>query len=82
MARLSVNMDPGTVRIFPAIKLFVPFSAGKPSGKPQDFLTGFIADENKSEVYGRPVGVAVLKDGSLLVADDGGNTIWRIAYTK
>ena len=62
--------------------VFVPFSAGKPSGKPQDFLTGFIADENKSEVYGRPVGVAVLKDGSLLVADDGGNTIWRIAYTK
>jgi glucose/arabinose dehydrogenase len=62
--------------------VFVPFSAGKPSGKPQDFLTGFIADETKSEVYGRPVGVAVLKDGSLLVADDGGNTIWRIAYNK
>jgi len=62
--------------------VFVPFSGGKPSGQPQDFLTGFIADEEKSEVFGRPVGVAVLADGSLLVADDGGNTIWRISYKK
>lgn len=62
--------------------IFVPFAGGKPSGKPQDFLTGFIADESKSEVYGRPVGVAVLGDGSLLVADDAGNTVWRVAYKK
>lgn len=60
--------------------VYVPFSNGQPSGKPEDFLTGFIADESKSEVYGRPVGVAVLADGSLLVADDGGNIIWRVSY--
>jgi len=59
--------------------VFVPFQNGIPSGEAEDFLTGFIADENKKEVYGRPVGVAVLKDGSLLVADDGGNKIWRIS---
>ncbi|HEX6192481.1 MAG TPA: sorbosone dehydrogenase family protein [Chitinophagaceae bacterium] len=62
--------------------VFVPFSGGKPSGNPQDFLTGFIADAAKSDVYGRPVGVAVMADGSLLVADDAGNTVWRVAYTK
>jgi glucose/arabinose dehydrogenase len=62
--------------------VYVPFSNGKPTGKPQDFLTGFIADDGKNEVYGRPVGVAVLNDGSLLVADDGGNMIWRVSYNK
>ncbi len=62
--------------------VFVPFNNGSPSGKPQDFLTGFIANEDKNEVYGRPVGVAVLPDGSLLVADDGGNAIWRVSYSK
>ena len=58
---------------------FVPFKEGEPAGDAADFLTGFIADEAKSEVYGRPVGVAVAKDGSLLVADDGSNVIWRVA---
>jgi len=58
--------------------VFVPFANGKPSGKPQDFLTGFIADANKNNVYGRPVGVAFTQDGALLVADDAGKTIWRI----
>jgi len=58
--------------------VFIPFTNGKP-GKPEDFLTGFIADESKSEVYGRPVGVTPLADGSLLVADDSGNTIWRVS---
>lgn len=58
--------------------VFVPFKNGKPSGKPEDFLTGFIADAEKSEVYGRPVGIAVANDGALLVADDAGNTIWRV----
>jgi glucose/arabinose dehydrogenase len=61
--------------------VFVPFENGKP-GTPEDFVTGFIADESKNEVYGRPVGVAVLPDGSLLVADDSGNTIWRIAANR
>ncbi len=58
---------------------FVPFKDGKPSGKIEDFLTGFIANREKSEVYGRPVGVAVMADGSLLVADDAANTIWRVS---
>jgi glucose/arabinose dehydrogenase len=59
--------------------VFVPFSNGKPTGDPQDFLTGFIADKDKQEVYGRPVGVHVLPDGALLVADDASNTIWRVS---
>lgn len=58
---------------------FVPFSNSKPAGKMEDFLTGFIADPGKNEVYGRPVGVATMKDGSLLVADDAGNTIWKVS---
>ncbi len=62
--------------------VFVPFRNGKPSGKPEDFLTGFINDLSKSEVYGRPVGIAVLADGSMLVSDDVSNTIWRISYAK
>jgi glucose/arabinose dehydrogenase len=62
--------------------VFVPFKNGQPSGNPRDFLTGFIANEDKNEVYGRPVGVAVLKDGSLVVADDGGNTIWKVSYKR
>jgi glucose/arabinose dehydrogenase len=61
---------------------FVPFRNGKPSGKMEDFLTGFISDADKGEVYGRPVGVAVLPDGSLLVADDAGNCIWRVSFKK
>lgn len=61
---------------------FVPFKNGKPTGSAEDFLTGFIANKDKSEVYGRPVGVAVLPDGSLLVADDASDTIWRVAYSK
>ncbi|MCL6261013.1 sorbosone dehydrogenase family protein [Aquiflexum sp. TKW24L] len=57
--------------------LFVPFENGQP-GPPEDFLTGFIANLEKSEVYGRPAGVAVLPDGSILVNDDTGNTLWRV----
>ena len=59
--------------------VFVPFSNGKPSGLPEDFLTGFIADESKNEVYGRPVSVAVTTKGALLLADDAGNSIWYIS---
>ena len=62
--------------------VFVPFKNGKPSGKPQDFLTGFIADEKKAEAYGRPVDVTVMNDGSLLVNDDAGNTLWKVTATK
>jgi glucose/arabinose dehydrogenase len=56
---------------------FVPFSGEKPSGPPVDVLTGFLDD--KGNARGRPVGVAVDKEGGLLVADDVGNTVWRIS---
>jgi len=57
--------------------VFVPFANGKPSGPPQDFLTGFLAEDGKAR--GRPVGVAVDQQGALLVADDVGNIVWRVA---
>jgi glucose/arabinose dehydrogenase len=55
--------------------IFVPFTAGKPSGPPVDVLTGFL-DGGKS--HGRPVGVAIDTRGALLVADDVGNVVWRV----
>lgn len=62
--------------------VFVPFANGKPSGKPEDFLTGFISNEAKAEVYGRPTAVTVTNDGSLLVNDDSSNTIWKVSANK
>jgi len=62
--------------------VFIPFKEGKPAGPVEDFLTGFTSDLSKSEVHGRPVGIALLKDGSMLVSDDVNNTIWRISYKK
>jgi glucose/arabinose dehydrogenase len=55
--------------------IFVPFADGKPSGQPKDVLTGFVKDD---DALGRPVGVAIDKKGALLVADDVGNTVWRV----
>jgi glucose/arabinose dehydrogenase len=60
--------------------VFVPLKDGKATGAYQDFLTGFVTD--KGEVWGRPVGVAVADDGSLMISDDGSNSIWRITYAK
>ena len=57
--------------------IFVPFAGGKPIGAPVDVLTGFLSTDGKA--YGRPVGVALDKVGALLVADDVGNMIWRVA---
>ena len=58
--------------------VFVPFNGGKPAGAaPIDVLTGFLSD--KGEAYGRPVGVALDKQGALLVADDVGNAVWRVS---
>jgi hypothetical protein len=51
---------------------------GQPTGEYEDFVTGFVVDDHA--VWGRPVGVAVAHDGALLVADDGGDVLWRIAY--
>jgi glucose/arabinose dehydrogenase len=59
---------------------FVPFKDGKPAGPPEDFLSGFLASD--TEAYGRPVGVVVAKDGSLLVTDEPGNTVWRVTAKK
>jgi glucose/arabinose dehydrogenase len=59
----------------------VPFKEGRPAGGYQVFATGFrVNDGAPAEVWGRPVGLAVAKDGSLLVADDVGQTVWRIFY--
>jgi glucose/arabinose dehydrogenase len=58
--------------------IFVPFSNGMPSGDPIDVLTGFL-DERDGDSRGRPAGVAIHPQGALLVADDVGNTIWRVA---
>jgi glucose/arabinose dehydrogenase len=59
---------------------FVPFKEGKPVSGPEDFLTGWMLDPEKREVWGRPVGLLQLADGSLLVSDDGGGKIWRVFY--
>ncbi len=60
----------------------VPFKDGKPEGYYENFATGFwVSGEQRAEVWGRPAALAVAKDGSLLVADDTGGTIWRISYT-
>ncbi len=56
--------------------IYVPFSEGKPSGPPQDVMTGFLSAEGRA--HGRPVGVAVDKAGAILLADDVGNIIWRL----
>ena len=61
---------------------FVRFENGKPTGPLEDILTGFIADESKFEAHGRPVGVTVAPDGSLLVADDSGGKVWRVTANK
>jgi glucose/arabinose dehydrogenase len=58
----------------------LPFENGKPTGEYEDFMTGFVSSD--TDVWGRPVGVAVAKDGSLLVSDDGSGTIWRVTFKK
>jgi glucose/arabinose dehydrogenase len=60
----------------------IPFKNGRPEGSYENFVTGFwTSNLQRAEVWGRPAALAVAKDGSLLVADDTGGTIWRIAYT-
>jgi glucose/arabinose dehydrogenase len=62
--------------------VFIPFKDAKPAGPVEDFLTGWMLDPDKREVWGRPTGVFVMKDGSLLVSEDGNNRVWRISYKK
>ena len=60
----------------------VPFKDGKPVGYYENFMTGFwAAGERRAEVWGRPAALAIATDGSLLVADDTGSTIWKVSYT-
>jgi glucose/arabinose dehydrogenase len=60
----------------------VPFRDGKPEGYYENFATGFwVSGERCAEVWGRPAPLAVTRDGALLIADDTGGTIWRVAYT-
>jgi len=59
--------------------IFVPFEGGRPSGQPLDVLTGFLSAEGRA--YGRPVGVALDRQGALLAADDVGNAVWRLSST-
>ena len=60
--------------------IFVPFAGGRPDGQPTDVLTGFLTDDGKAQ--GRPVGVTLDKAGALLVADDVGNTVWRVSAAR
>jgi glucose/arabinose dehydrogenase len=58
----------------------VPIRDGKATGEYEDFITGWLIDEAKPQVWGRPVGLAVHRDGSLLITDDAHNLIWRVSY--
>jgi glucose/arabinose dehydrogenase len=59
---------------------FIPIKDGKAAAGPEDFLTGWMLAPDKKEVWGRPVGLLQMPDGSLLVSDDGGRKIWRVGY--
>jgi len=59
---------------------FIPFLDGRPAGPERDFVTGWMLSPDSRDVWGRPVGLLVLPDGSLLVSDDGGNVLWRVTY--
>jgi glucose/arabinose dehydrogenase len=60
--------------------VFVPFANGRPSGPPVDLLAGFLSPEERA--WGRPVGVALDRKGGVLVADDVGNSVWRVAPAR
>ena len=60
----------------------VRFKNGKPIGGYDDFLTGWMLSPDSRDVWGRPVGLLVLPDGSMLITDDGANKIWRVSYKK
>jgi len=59
----------------------IPMQNGKPAGGYDDFIVGWSPDETSRNVWGRPVGLLVLSDGSMLVSDDGANVIWRVTFT-
>ncbi|MBY0504294.1 MAG: PQQ-dependent sugar dehydrogenase [Bryobacteraceae bacterium] len=61
---------------------FLPFKGGKPVGDPIEFLSGFMLGEKSRDVWGRPVGILQMNDGSLLLSEDGNNRIFRVSYKK
>jgi glucose/arabinose dehydrogenase len=76
----SANTAAGTVSRRVAIKVvFMPFGGAQTSGRPIDVLTGFIGG---GKAFGRPVGVQIARDGSLLVADDVGDSVWRVSAAR
>ncbi|HSF14853.1 MAG TPA: PQQ-dependent sugar dehydrogenase [Vicinamibacteria bacterium] len=60
---------------------FIPFENGEPTAGPESFLTGWMLDPKKREVWGRPVGLLQSPDGSLIVSDDGGGKLWKISFS-
>jgi glucose/arabinose dehydrogenase len=61
---------------------FIPFKDGKPSGPPREIVTGWMLSPDKREVWGRPVGLLQMPDGSLLISEDGGKRVWRLSYGR
>ena len=59
---------------------FIPFESGRPTSGPTDFLTGWMMAPNKPDVWGRPVGLLQMTDGSLLISDDGAKKLWHVSY--
>jgi glucose/arabinose dehydrogenase len=60
--------------------VYLPFKNARPVGQPREFLSGFMLSPDSKEVWGRPVGLLQLADGSVLLSDDGGKKVWRITY--
>lgn len=60
--------------------IFLPFDKGQPTGTYEDFVVGWMLGEDRPEVWGRPVDVTVLADGSMLIVEDANNTMWRVRY--
>jgi len=62
------------------VRVLFDHATGEALGEYEDFVTGFVT--SRGDVWGRPVGIAVAKDGALLFSEDGNSTIWRVSYTK
>src|SRR6266581_532508 len=65
---------------YKVVRVPLDHATGKPLGEHEDFVTGFVTPDGK--VWGRPVGITVAKDGSLLISEDGNGTIWRLSYGR
>ena len=62
--------------------LFIPFIDGKPTGIIETFLSGFIASEDRGEIFGRPVGIAETNNGEIIITDDVGGRLLMISSTE